>query len=327
MTNKIRIAVIGGGLSGLSAAWHLLQNDDIQVDLFDPAGIGGGASGMAAGLLHRYAGRFARTNWMGQEGYDATRVLIDVAEEALGQPVAEKSGFLRVALTEENLKAYAACAEKNEDVDWLTAEETVKRVPGIVSAPSILIKSAFMIHGEAYLQGLWLACQKRGGQLHRIKVDKLSDLDDYDMIVVTTGAYAQELHSLTVTPVKGQLLELEWPSHIPPLPLPIGNQSYIVMSPDKKSCLAGATFEHQFDTPEPVLEVAVREIMPKVESIYPQLRGAKILNCRAGIRASTPDHKPILKEVEKNCWVLVGMGSKGLLYHGLFGQLLADKIV
>lgn len=329
MTNKIRIAIIGAGLSGLSCCWHLLQNDRVSIDLYDPNGIGGGASGMAAGLLHPYAGRFARTNWMGHEGVQATKELLEVASQAIGKPVAEASGFLRVALNQENIEHYGHCAEKNEDVDWLSTDQTTSLVPGITSAPAILIKSALTVHGELYLQGLWKACEMRGAQLIRSKVDSLKSLQGYDKIVVTTGAHIHEIpdfEELKVTPVKGQLLDLEWPAGVPPLPLPISNQVYIVMSPDKKSCIAGSTFEHRFQSDAPVPEVAIEEIIPKVEALFPPLRGAKILGFRSGVRASTPDHKPFLKEVTKNCWVLVGMGSKGLLYHALFGRMFVQKL-
>ena len=52
-----RYAVIGGGFAGVATAWHLLAHAKrpVRVDLFDGAGIAGGASGAAAGLLHPYS--------------------------------------------------------------------------------------------------------------------------------------------------------------------------------------------------------------------------------------------------------------------------------
>ena len=52
-----RYAVIGGGFAGIATAWHLLAHADapVSVHLFDGAGIAGGASGAAAGLLHPYS--------------------------------------------------------------------------------------------------------------------------------------------------------------------------------------------------------------------------------------------------------------------------------
>ncbi|HRD55095.1 MAG TPA: FAD-dependent oxidoreductase, partial [Parachlamydiaceae bacterium] len=50
----MKIAIIGAGFAGLATAWHLLQHQDkipLEVTIFDSSGFGGGASGIAAGLL------------------------------------------------------------------------------------------------------------------------------------------------------------------------------------------------------------------------------------------------------------------------------------
>jgi hypothetical protein len=52
-----RYAIIGGGFAGVATAWHLLaagKGSVAGLDLFDASGLGGGASGAAAGLLHPY---------------------------------------------------------------------------------------------------------------------------------------------------------------------------------------------------------------------------------------------------------------------------------
>lgn len=51
----MNIAIIGAGFSGLALAYFLLQSS-AHVTLFDAVGIGGGASGIATGLLHPYPG-------------------------------------------------------------------------------------------------------------------------------------------------------------------------------------------------------------------------------------------------------------------------------
>ncbi len=52
-----RYAIIGGGFAGVATAWHLLAHasSPVSIHLFDGAGIAGGASGAAAGLLHPYS--------------------------------------------------------------------------------------------------------------------------------------------------------------------------------------------------------------------------------------------------------------------------------
>lgn len=327
-----KIAIIGAGFSGLATAWHLLNRaPHLEITLFDSIGIGGGASGVAAGLMHPYAGAHAKLNWLGVEGMQSTLHLIKASEQALGQTVAKSQGLLRLALSEEQLNDFKRCSEKYSDVKWRTSRECLEHYSGLSIHPGIWINSAVTVNCSLYLQGLWEACQKLGQiQLETTKITYLSDLEKFDQIVVATGAYIKEIEGLkncAVTQVKGQILIIEWPKDLPKLTLPVNSQAYLVMNADGKSCVAGATFEKNFETTEPVLDIAIADLMPKIEAIIPGLKGAKIVSCRAGLRASTPDHKPLIKRLNEKCWIFTGLGSKGLLYHSLFAEKLTLEIL
>jgi glycine/D-amino acid oxidase-like deaminating enzyme len=320
------IAILGAGFSGLAVAWELL-NRSHQVHLFDPAGIGGGASGISAGLLHPFAGLHAHLNPMGREGVEATCHLLEVASTALGQTVATPSGMLRLAVTHKMAADFKASAALHEEISWLTPEECVEKVPGLAPHPGIWIQSAWTVRSPLYLQGLFLACQQLGAILLKEPVTSLSSLSSYDGVVIALGAATRslpELSSLPLTSVKGQIVELAWPHQLPPLPFPLNSDVYLL--PGQKSCIAGATFERQFSTPDPDPAIALNHILPKATRLLPALAEAPLLDCRAGIRASTPDHTPLLKQIDAKTWLLTGMGSKGLLYHALFARRLADFI-
>lgn len=313
-----RIAIVGAGLAGLATAWHLRS---LNVTLFDPCGIGGGASAVTAGLLHTYAGLHAKLNWRGLEGYLATKELLEVA----GPNCFVETGLLRLALTKENESDFQKASEKFEDVEWLSPSQCQKIVPHATFKPGIFIKTALTIYGNLYLEGMWKALQQYVS-LEKKAVNNLNELSSFDKIVLTAGYASKNLLDIPLFPVKGQLLELEWPSDIPPLPLPLASQAYIVMSPGNKTCLAGTTFEHTFSSSQPDEEVAAKLILPKIVELFPPLENAKIVNVRAGIRASTPDHKPILRQIDSKTYLLAGLGSKGLLYHALYGKELAKII-
>ena len=80
---RSKIAVVGAGFAGLSVCHHLLQSCEVTV--FDPLGIGGGASGISTGLLHPFPARLSIRSWLAGEGMDASRELLLVAEKALGK--------------------------------------------------------------------------------------------------------------------------------------------------------------------------------------------------------------------------------------------------
>jgi len=54
-----------------------------QVELYEAGGLGSGASGAAAGLLHPFTPR-GKLLWGGLDGYHATLRLVQIADEARG---------------------------------------------------------------------------------------------------------------------------------------------------------------------------------------------------------------------------------------------------
>lgn len=110
----MKVAVLGAGFAGLATVWQLLK-ERVAVTLFDPAGIGGQASAVSAGLLHTYVGLHAKYNLEGREGYLETENLLQVAERALGMAVSLKSGLLRPALTRSSA-SITAFARKNMQI-------------------------------------------------------------------------------------------------------------------------------------------------------------------------------------------------------------------
>lgn len=321
----MRIAIIGSGLCGLATAWFLLseqsQSQNVSVTLFDAKGIGGGASGVAAGLMHPFAGAPAKLNRYGWEGYKATCELLEIASQAIGRPVAFFSGLQRLAITDKQKTEYQKSAKLHSELIWCE-----KQISGVLNYPGLFVPSCVTIDCPLYLKGLWMACEKMGAQLITAEVKSMDDLNEYDQIFIAAGAFANQLlkTKLPITQVKGQILEMSWPAQVEPLTYPVNSLAYVIMNENRHTCIVGASYERDFTTMEPDLEKAKNEILPKAYSFLPLLEQSKIINCRAGIRASCPAHLPIIKRINEKCWVITGMGSKGLLYHALFSRKLVS---
>lgn len=327
----MRIAIIGAGFCGLAIAWHLSNKGITDLCLFDSLSIGQGTSGIAAGLLHPYAGAHAKKSWNADDGLVATQHLLKVAESALGSSVISHTGLVRIAISEEQKQDFALTACRYSDVHWLTSEQCQEKLGYKLSEPypGIFIDSALTIDCKKYLQGLWMACEAKGVVFKQQKVQSLTQLTEFDIIVAATGASQSlpELRSLAITPVKGQVLELLWPQSLSPPRHPVSSQAYLLMQPRGQHCIAGATFEREFAFEGPDLSSAVEGIMPKLQAFFPEINHSHIIGCRAGIRASAPHHYPLLQQVKKDLWVLTGMGSKGLLYHSLYAEKLAAQVL
>jgi glycine/D-amino acid oxidase-like deaminating enzyme len=329
----MKIAVVGAGFCGLAIVWYLLHSSfsKAKVYLFDSKGIGKGTSGIAAGLLHSYAGAHAKLNWRGEEGFQATKELLEVASLALERPVISKEkGILRLALNEEQLFDFQRCAERfPQDAEWIDAARCQQLAPGCAYAPGLWIKKGLIIYSSLYLQGLWKACAQKGAKLEQKRISSLKELQDFDMTIVAAGAETlqlPELASLPLSLVKGQVLEFSWPRNRAPLTCALNSQVYLLMTESRTSCLVGATYEKGYHEALIDIEIAQRELVPKAVELFPPLKEASIINCYTGMRAVTPQHRPFMQRLSPTQWILTGMGSKGLLYHALFARELVQKI-
>lgn len=326
----MKVAVIGAGFSGLAIAYHLLELGVEEVAIFDGKGIGNGASGVAAGLLHPYVGAHAKKNRYADQAMAATERLLLAAERSMGTPVCKKSGLLRLVTTDAQLADFKKCADLNPDVRWMTESACSDAVKGVVPLQGIFIEKGYVVDCKSYLKGLWMGCEQKGAVFVQQDIAELNELDRYDHVVVAMGAassFFPELSHLKIEPVKGQVLEFNWQKAVPPLPFPLSSQVYLLSSPEEKQWVAGATFEHRFKSAEPDRDEAVRQILPKLRAFYPEIDQARITGCRAGVRASTAGHVPMSGRIGERLWVLTGMGSKGLLYHALYAADLAKEII
>lgn len=312
-----KIAVIGAGFSGLATAWHLLEHP-CSVTLFSD---GKEASKIAAGLLHKYVGLRANLNPLASVAEKKTLQLLKLAEDAIKAPVIISKGILRVALTDQQKKDYYQCASQNEDVEWLDPRTLI---PSLPHDSGIFIHSGMTVDTESYLEGLFLACQSKGLLFEKKHISDLRELDGFDLIIAATGAYP--LLDMKFHALKGQLLELEWPSELVPLPFAITSQVYIAMTKDNKRCIVGATYEHDFKEEAPELEKAINELYPKALELYPPLMGAKVLDVKAALRCTTPNRLPFAGHLRDNIYAIIGMGSRGLLYHAYFAEQLVNQL-
>lgn len=317
-TESRAVAIIGAGFAGLAACWTLCQRARYSITVYDGQGIGGGASGISAGLVHPFTGPEARVPPHGLEAFSCASELIKhVAQD--DPRVLLSQGIARVALTETQRIAFQERSKQHTGcLKWLTESESQVLVPGLVSAPVLWIADGLAIDSQKYLQGLWTLSERRGAIFRKESIRNLAQLATYDQIVVACGFASRrfpELAPLSIRGLKGQIIELAWPKGLPPLAAPLLGDVYLIPAREGRSCLVGATFEREFATEQCDVTLAEMQLRPKAEALIPALRGAQLLDCRAGIRATTPDRQPVARTIDGRIWALTAFGAKGLLYH------------
>jgi glycine/D-amino acid oxidase-like deaminating enzyme len=331
----MKIAILGAGFAGLGFAYHMIHmsRGRARLDLFDPNPIGSNSSGISLGLLHAYSGKKANKSPLSDKAMDATHELISVACQVHQKPVIISNGILRPAVSDEQIENFAKTAHQNSDTQWWDRAHCLEKIPGLALPPhggGLFVKNGLTVNVPAYLEALWQACAVQGS-LFQQTVEISADLEEqYDAVVIALGANTlafPQTSKLPITPIRGQILEYEVPTSFPPLPHSLAGYKQVVFDPKTSRLSIGATYERQFYDMMPNPEEAEKELLPKVESFFPPIKQGKLVNTRIGIRASTPDHLPLVGRVDKKHWFLTGLGSKGLLYHALAGKSLAAALL
>lgn len=235
-TTRADVAIIGGGLTGLSAAHHLLSaRPGARVVLLEADRIGAGASGRTTGMLGPGVGQSfaALVRRLGlakaQAAYRATlravaytRDLIhsegiDCELEMTGQLVVARSNAARARLA-----AQAALFESSGipcetlDDDALAARIRLAPVPGHNGPAALRLPLAGLLHPMKLMAGLAERITARGGQIFEnthvasMSKDRPVRITTQgggevvaDEVVAATAAYTQELGLL-----RGRILPL-----------------------------------------------------------------------------------------------------------------------
>jgi len=328
------IGIVGGGLAGLSTAFHMLQktNGACHITIYDKGPVGtGGASSVAGGLLHPLSPRGKIVHW-GLEGLIATNSLLDHAVHKKPGSIL-RNELYRVATTEKNVADLKRSAkEMPEFCEWMDDMEGCQS--DTVMGGLRLHNGCKVLHVPTYLEGLWLACCDLGTV--EWKIGTMTRYDNHDVVVLAAGAglwndqlLSQESDGpYPMDLVRGQSIDLivkDMPLHA------ILAGKYMTPLPDPYLCHVGATQEQITD-----LEMTPRDLYDTLLSQTSFLSlwssNPAIHRISSGIRVqSRRSHLgrlPMIGQIgTTNTYLFSGLSSRGLLYHGIYGDLLTDAIL
>jgi len=323
----MKVAVVGAGLAGLGATWHLLSHQ-IEVTVFDVKGVGEGASGVASGLLHPFPASATRLSFRGYEALHHSMVLLNVAEQYADKKIADYSGIIKLALEDSQKREYSALINKYDRIQWWNKEKVSSEAEFVKGSPALFLEQGITVFCKPYLQALWKACETKGAKFIKQKISSIEELVDYDVVVMCVGASIQELNPFCkLQYVKGQLLIAKSPTCLTKKSLLA--KGYIAITQDPYIFHIGSTYEHSFTNDKPNLEVASRLLKQQLFAYIKKecIDELKVIGCEAAIRVTNPrTYLPIIKKYSLRNYVVTALGSRGLLYHSLIGKELAEAI-
>jgi glycine/D-amino acid oxidase-like deaminating enzyme len=307
----MKVAIIGAGFAGLATAYFLLESEATEVTVFEASRIGEGASGVASGLLHPYPGLSARRSERAEEALAVSKQLLKIAENYSPRIVSSQMGIFRASVDPEQHQRLLSHANHFGDVEHL--EKNL-----------FLIHSGITVLSENYLNGLASAIKTRKGEIIFKKIYTLNELERFDHIVLTAGYGIREFpecRNLRVKFLKGQALTLKG---TPPHDRSYISKGYIASIGGNSLFEVGSTYERNFTDTAPHVAKAKKLLEDKLSLCL----DAEIINCKAGVRVCSQGHyAPIIEQIAPNAHVFTGLGSRGLLYHGLYGRQLAQTIL
>lgn len=321
-----RVAVIGGGIIGLSIAWRL-ASAGCRVDVYDRGEPGRGATWAAAGMLA--AGAEAEP---GEETLFAFNRLSQQRWPEFARELAEASGIdvgyrdegtLRIALNRDDAaKLRATCDFQQRlgvELEWLDGP-AVRRLephlaPGVVAA--VLSRHDHQVDNRRVAPALVAAVTAAGGRIHaKTAIDEVAishgrvvgvvvggTVVAADVVVLAAGAWSREITGIPPTlrppvrPVKGQMIALRMDPAAPLVRHVVwAPRAYLVPRRDGR-LLVGATVEERgFD---PALTAgAMLALLEGAWRAFPGIEELPVDETWCGFRPGSRDDAPILGPCE-----------------------------
>ncbi|WP_457278586.1 FAD-dependent 5-carboxymethylaminomethyl-2-thiouridine(34) oxidoreductase MnmC [Polaromonas sp. P5_D5] len=359
-----RCVVIGAGLAGAAVAASLARRG-WQVVVLDAAEEPAtGASGLPAGLLAPHVS--PDDNPLSRLSRHGIRATLQQAEAMLQAGDWGRTGVLEHAVEHPRKQPEAWQTDWADAAgDWTGPADAAQLrqcglppdTPALWHARAGWIRPAALVdawlagpgvqsHGRSVVSrlnqasGQWQVLDAQGRELARAELVVLAA--GYASLELAAGAATNKAGDLALQAIRGQV---SWGLHEPGAasalpPFPVNGHGSLVPAvplPSKAGGLAwvmGSSFERD-NTQAETRPQDDQHNFSRLQTLLPQTARALAAQFEpgkvqswAGVRCATPSRLPALGPLEESpgLWVCSGMGSRGLTFAALCGELLAAKL-
>jgi glycine oxidase len=324
------VAVVGGGLIGLSIAWRCARRG-FDVTVYDPD-IGPKASTVAAGMLaptcETYTGEEDLQRLLTVSALRWPDFAAELARETGADLGYRDEGTLLVALTDDDLREVLRLCDRYERAGLPASPESAARLREREPLLSPRIRGGAWIPNDRQVDPRRVLAALRNVVANRVPtyVADMSTIDA-DVTVIAAGIGTAALTGLPVRPIKGQTVRLKAPA--PPVRHVIRGYArsrpvYLVPRRDGEVVI-GAT-EEERGTDTTVTAGGLLDLLGPAAELVPGIVEYPVTETPAGLRPGTPDNAPIIGPLAGNMIVAAGHYRNGVLLAPVTADAVADLV-
>ena len=355
------VVIVGGGLSGLSVAYHVALRQSRQVTVISRDDEDAIASVAAAGMLAPESERLRPSKLLDAclEAREYYQQFVEGLEGRSGVDVGfvDSGGFVAPSFPGDNVGAFSSPVingNNSNDNDkkisggrWLDQQQILSLEPQLGRS----VQGGYWFPGDKscdprmLLKALREACEALGVEFLKgsvtgvgttsktvsymsYKFDKKRETVSVacNDLVVANGAWMRELLPVPIEPHKGQSFSVKPPVGFTLSRVLFAQDTYIVPKSDGRIVVGSTVEPGAYDG-----KVTVGGLMhcfSAATRLLPKIAEMEIEETWAGLRPTTPDKMPIFgKTMWDNVWVAGGYWRNGVLLAPLLGKILSEEIL
>jgi len=356
VTQRVDVAVVGGGIIGLAVAWRARQRG-MSVALLERDELGRGASHVAAGMLAPVAevefGEAARGALeLGLRSAGTWPAFARELGEAAGVELSLRtSGTLIVARDDDEARELQRQLELRRSLGLRVRRLRPSQARELEPALAPVLRMALecpedhSLDPREALHALRGACERAGVQIREhtpvaslqrdargARVTGLATSSGERLVagevVLAAGAWSEQLAApvvpvaVAVRPVKGQILRLHDPAGAGLLSRAVRHEGGYVLPRGDGRYVLGATVEERGFELQPTAG-GVYELLREAHELLPGISELELDEVNVGLRPGSPDNAPVIGRagIEGLIWAS-GHHRNGILLAPLSAELV-----